>query len=1019
MIPISLTIKGLYSYQKEQKIDFEKLLEGQLFGIFGAVGSGKSSILEAISYALFGETERLNKTDYRSYNMMNLKSDELLIDFIFKNHDGINYRFVVRGKRNPKNFEKVNTLERSAYKESNNEWIPLESASGENVIGLSYDNFRRTIIIPQGKFQEFLQLKEKDRTDMLKEIFSLDKYDFFFQSASLEKKNSHAMLDLQGQLKMYSELSTEIILEQESIAEAIKASLTNTKIDLDIKEKVLKEQLLIQQLFNDYNKAEHNLKEIQQQEPSVLERENRVKNYEYCFINFNDLLQRKKTASNSLEQRQQLHLNLIKELDNLINDLKNKDLLFKEVGLEYDKLDFYKDKINDFELILNILNLREDTKNLSSRIKDGSTFIEKSLVERDELQKIVESLVAEIKVKKSNIPDLAKLAAIKSWYNGKSYVIDILTKSESQLNHPLQQLKQLENEVQELNNVLNLKLSLTVEDIELYVKSEQEKKYLEQEKVYNLIRHYEVQSKMADFSKSITEGEPCPLCGSNHHPNVLVADDVIDHLNIAKLNLDSIKNEIDDLNEFSRKISVLKIKNEAVNHQISDSEKVIADNKIKYNNYLKTFNWPEFKEVTEKDISSLFEDAQKLNRDIVTLETSLEEAGSKHKKAEEAYQKYKTAIDKIHADLSAKELQIDFFTKQLKQLTPDLLTKPEVEVYLLETKTFVIKTQNDYKDLKEFTEKANHNKLVLSEKIRAVLERLREEESILTGITKSLNELLENSVYHHLKEVEEVLNQQLNLEELKNDIKVYHQQLYSAKELFDKLKKQVEGKDFTVDNLELLTKEFDDLNEYFKIQNDDFIRASVKLTEQKKNYETKLLLEQKLYQLELRAADINVLKNMFKANGFISYISTVYLNQLCEAANERFYKLSRQQLRLEITDKNNFEVRDYLNDGHLRSVKTLSGGQTFQASLSLALALAESVQHQNNAQQNFFFLDEGFGSLDKESLQTALETLKSLRKENRIVGVISHVEELQQEIDVFLSVSNNSSEGSRVKGNWE
>src|SRR5690606_1526314 len=141
MIPVSLTIKGLYSYQKEQKIDFEKLLEGQLFGIFGAVGSGKSSILEAISYALYGETERLNKTDYRSYNMMNLKSDDLLIDFIFKNHDNINYRFIVRGKRNPKNFEKVNTLERTAYKQSDGGWIPLESASGEDIIGLSYDNF--------------------------------------------------------------------------------------------------------------------------------------------------------------------------------------------------------------------------------------------------------------------------------------------------------------------------------------------------------------------------------------------------------------------------------------------------------------------------------------------------------------------------------------------------------------------------------------------------------------------------------------------------------------------------------------------------------------------------------------------------------------------------------------------------------------------------------------------------------------------------------------------------------------
>src|SRR5690606_27767300 len=130
----------------------------------------------------------------------------------------------------------------------------------------------------------------------------------------------------------------------------------------------------------------------------------------------------------------------------------------------------------------------------------------------------------------------------------------------------------------------------------------------------------------------------------------------------------------------------------------------------------------------------------------------------------------------------------------------------------------------------------------------------------------------------------------------------------------------------------------------------------------------------------------------------------VYLQNLCKEANKRFYKLTNQQLQLEVDTNNNFQVRDFLNNGRLRSIKTLSGGQTFQASLSLALALAESVQQQNKSKQNFFFLDEGFGSLDRESLQTALTTLKTLRKENRVVGVISHVEDLQQEIDVFLVV---------------
>ena len=178
MIPIKLTIKGLYSYQEKQTIDFTKLTSANLFGIFGAVGSGKSSILEAITFAIYNETDRMNLRDNRNYNMMNLKSNELLIDFEFETgKDQIAYRAVVKGKRNGKKFEEVKTLDRSAYRNDDGNWIPIEPDQLEKVIGLTYNNFKRTIIIPQGQFQEFLQLGPTDRTRMMRELFSLKKYE--------------------------------------------------------------------------------------------------------------------------------------------------------------------------------------------------------------------------------------------------------------------------------------------------------------------------------------------------------------------------------------------------------------------------------------------------------------------------------------------------------------------------------------------------------------------------------------------------------------------------------------------------------------------------------------------------------------------------------------------------------------------------------------------------------------------------------------------------------------------------
>jgi exonuclease SbcC len=150
---------------------------------------------------------------------------------------------------------------------------------------------------------------------------------------------------------------------------------------------------------------------------------------------------------------------------------------------------------------------------------------------------------------------------------------------------------------------------------------------------------------------------------------------------------------------------------------------------------------------------------------------------------------------------------------------------------------------------------------------------------------------------------------------------------------------------------------------------------------------------------------------MMKGNGFVRFVSVRYLRELCSRANERFFTLTGKSLALEVDDSGEFLVRDYLNGGKTRSVKTLSGGQTFQASFSLAIALSESVRKER---ESFFFLDEGFGSLDRDSLSLVFETLKSLRAERSIVGVISHVEAMKEEIDTALLVKKDPARGSVI-----
>jgi exonuclease SbcC len=121
---------------------------------------------------------------------------------------------------------------------------------------------------------------------------------------------------------------------------------------------------------------------------------------------------------------------------------------------------------------------------------------------------------------------------------------------------------------------------------------------------------------------------------------------------------------------------------------------------------------------------------------------------------------------------------------------------------------------------------------------------------------------------------------------------------------------------------------------------------------------------------------------------------------------------------LGINKDGNFIVKDNLNSGKIRLLKTLSGGQIFQASFCIALALAESINIVNKQSNNFFFIDEGFGSLDKDSLKLVFNTLNTLRYEKRIVGVISHVEDFKREVDISINVNRDKKYGSIIKTSW-
>jgi exonuclease SbcC len=296
---------------------------------------------------------------------------------------------------------------------------------------------------------------------------------------------------------------------------------------------------------------------------------------------------------------------------------------------------------------------------------------------------------------------------------------------------------------------------------------------------------------------------------------------------------------------------------------------------------------------------------------------------------------------------------------------------------------------------------------------------LENEKSAIVKIEKDIDSELANSDFKSVEEVKTILSESINIQNEKKRVDQFYKTLLENRTSFEHINKEVGGQIYDKVYHDKLNSEIRLINDQLDMFIKERVEIEINLKNLKKNIEIHNQLRKELEDVEHRSENLKTMKSLFKASGFVNYISSVYLQNLCNAANDRFFQLTRQKLSLEITPENNFQIRDYMNGGKERSVKTLSGGQTFQASLSLALALADNIQKITQSHQNFFFLDEGFGSLDREALSVVLDTLKTLRKENRTVGIISHVEEMQQEIEVHLRIENSSERGSIVHYSWE
>ncbi|KFF76156.1 hypothetical protein HX13_00085 [Chryseobacterium sp. P1-3] len=1009
MIPIQLTIEGLYSYQERQKIDFRNLTDAGLFGIFGAVGSGKSSVLEAISFALYGETERLNMRDKRAYNMMNLKSNSSYIEFDFINYENKIFRATRDFRRHAKKFEEVKPYSVTFYEYADNKWIPLDHSNAEAIIGLSYSNFKRTIIIPQGQFKEFLELGAADRTNMMKDIFGLQRYDLQDNVSTLSARNRSELDQLEGRLKGFEEINEEKIQQQREL-------LTDEQKKLaQINEKFEQVSHTYQQLknlktdFESLKQNRENFRKLSEQKPEMDALEIRIELYDRVFRVFNPLIAEKNKLSKEIIHKQTEKENQSKILQETEKNFNTITRQLSALEPQFKALEQSRIQENDLSLILQILKFSAEVEILKDRTQKGAEKVAEVETSKQTIEKKIAELSKQIETLKGQKLDPALLSEIGNWFMQQKNV----KKSQQEQNEKVEKLQKQITHIAEELKPFDFRESFK-EDFKIQREIlETRKKEFSQK-----LDHLKIQKELSRFASELHDGDNCPLCGSKEHPHIVEFHDVNTELKEIQDQLNTVEKEIMTTQKKESDIEKILDRKKIFEDQLIAEQKTLIQLQKDMQNHLQQFTWKQFNPDREDEFEKKRADSFALDKKIVEIERNIILERETWDKETRLLEKYKTALETFRLDEVTKQEQININRSNLKILNwtdYEQRNVPDVEEAYQKLIQSNIETEQNYQKAAE-QEKILAPKLAeqkaIADQAEKQISELRKE---ISDNKETIDKALTEQNFKDLKEVENILLQELNIENTKVQIQRFKVDFETLKKIIEGLELKLKGLSFDDEQFSLTEKQFNETQYELKQTNDSVVKIKAEIERLEREFHKKGELLQQLAILQKRADNLKLMMNLFKGAGFVQYVSSIYLRQLCDHANVRFHKMTRNQLSLQLNENNDFEIIDYLNEGRSRSVKTLSGGQAFQVSLSLALALAESVQSNAQADKNFFFIDEGFGTQDTESVNIVFETLTNLMKENRIVGIISHVEELKEKIPTALNIIKDEERGSLIQ----
>ncbi|APA02111.1 exonuclease subunit SbcC [Bacillus velezensis] len=1125
MKPILLTIKGLHSFREEQTIDFAGLSGAGVFGIFGPTGSGKSSILDAMTLALYGKVERAANN---THGILNHAEDQLAVSFTFALQSGHRVSYKVERVFKRTDETKVKTALCRLIEIKDEQTVLADKANEvnkkvEELLGLTIDDFTRAVVLPQGKFAEFLSLKGAERRHMLQRLFNLEQY-----GDRLVKK-------LRRRAQEAAAKKNEMLAEQSGLGDAGEDALkqaeqqfheANERLEEAEKKRVRAKERFeshqeIWNLQTERDEYERREKKLEERRPYITDLTERLKEAETALAlepyadRYTEAVRRKQRAEqeHELAKRKSEAETVSFTRQNeayeawRAHKAEQEPKLVKEEEL-YQRLSAIEQKLLEAKKEAEKTNAehskKEEEYEAASKqlagVKDRLTRGKKRQNELKEELKAVQVTADERK----KCQTAAQLAA------GFQQTQEQITKERANLTTQLKNVEKLNGE----SESLTAKAKTEEEDIthayqtlqtvyHMVCETERSLKAAAEraDKTQADLRRRSEEARTAaltkELSEKLIEGKPCPVCGSTQHDRPRSAHETFSPDTAVQEQLQQVEALLSEAAALSQEVLTAKVALEEQSGRFTEECPFLQSARV-----------PELEaafSISGRPLDEAFSavrlEWKQMKQDMLSVKEKVTRLISAHqqtvKQAEQLAERIRyeeKEADRLRHSLeeleSLSESRLNQYNEVCGDIPPNRIDAWQASIdekdrqaeeceKRIETSIAFLKEHEEEKErLQEMKHRLERERLELhyaSERLQQVIDGYEqelgtaaEETSISAKLEAVRQELQllkskEQSLFDALKRAQQSLNDakgresgslmslrdaETSLEKAQNDWRVRSKDTGFTEP--DQVKKSL----LPQGRAEEMKKEIDEFLDTSKQLSANISRvtdklagrrvteeewtASVSLLEQaeaesgaakeekgaqakafavmQKQHKRFKEIEAELKSWQTQIDRLDKLQSVCKGNTFVEFLAEEQLESVARDASARLGALTRQRYAILVDSEGGFVMRDDANGGVKRPVSSLSGGETFLTSLSLALALSAQIQLRGQYPLQFFFLDEGFGTLDQGLLDTVVTALEKLQSDNLSVGVISHVQELRARLPKKLIVhpSEPGGKGTRV-----